>query len=52
MARTASIGIRVEPPLKEKLEALAERDKRTLASYIEIVLNEHVEQQQPKKKAG
>jgi len=43
MARSAAIGIRVEPELKEKLEQLAEKDGRTLANYIERILVQHVE---------
>jgi hypothetical protein len=42
MAKTASIGIRVEPGLKEALEKLAAADRRTLAAYIEIVLEKHL----------
>lgn len=42
MVRSAAIGIRVEPPIKEALEKLAAQDRRTLASYIEIVLIQHL----------
>lgn len=38
MARTASIGIRVEPAVKEALEAAARSDRRTVASYIEMLI--------------
>jgi predicted HicB family RNase H-like nuclease len=48
--RTAPIGLRVTPRLKEVLLALAKAEKRTLASYIELVLEAHAEQ--AKKKAG
>lgn len=40
MARTASIGIRVEPEVKEALESAAKADHRTVASYIEKLLIE------------
>lgn len=43
MAKTASIGFRIEPELKEALQQLAVADDRTLANYIERVLKEHVE---------
>lgn len=35
MARTASIGIRVEPELKEVVEKAAKEDDRTVAQWIE-----------------
>lgn len=38
MARTASIGIRVEPAVKEAAEKAAKADDRTLAAYIERLL--------------
>jgi hypothetical protein len=52
MARTAAIGIRVEPPVKEALEKFAAADRRTLAAYIEILLVEHIESKAPQKKLG
>ena len=41
--RTAAISTRVRPSLKARLEELAVAAKRPFASYIEIVLEEHVE---------
>ena len=41
--RTAPVGLRFTPALKEALVELAKADRRTLASYIEIVLEAHVE---------
>jgi hypothetical protein len=41
--RTAPVGLRFTPSLKEALLELARADRRTLASYIEIVLEGHVE---------
>ncbi|RYF21989.1 MAG: toxin-antitoxin system HicB family antitoxin [Oxalobacteraceae bacterium] len=38
MARTASIGIRVEPELKARAEAAAKADGRTLAQWIERLI--------------
>lgn len=49
MSRQETIGIRVRPDLKEKLQELAAADGRTLSNYIEIVLTQHVEAQ-PKKR--
>jgi hypothetical protein len=41
--RTASVGLRFTPTLKEALAELARAERRTLASYIELVLEAHVE---------
>jgi hypothetical protein len=43
MTKTAALSIRIEPALKAALEKLAAADKRSLASYVEIVLQEHVD---------
>ncbi len=40
MARTASIGIRVEPAVKDALDAAAKADRRSTASYVEKLLIE------------
>ena len=50
--RTAPLGLRIRPSLKSALEKLAKDDKRTLAAYIEIVLEAHVEQAESGKPAG
>jgi hypothetical protein len=47
--RTAPVGLRFTPSLKEALAELAKADRRTLASYIELVLETHVE---AKRKEG
>ena len=39
--RTAPVGLRFTPSLKEALAELARADRRTLASYIELVLENH-----------
>jgi hypothetical protein len=41
-ARTAPVGLRLMPSLKADLETLAKADRRTLASYIELILEAHV----------
>ncbi|MER8861877.1 hypothetical protein NKI09_30195 [Mesorhizobium sp. M0757] len=38
MARTAPLGLRIEPVVKEALERAAKSDRRTVASYVEIIL--------------
>ncbi|MEN2980858.1 hypothetical protein WG924_27085 [Tistrella sp. 25B02-3] len=42
MARTAAIGIRVEPAVKAAAEKAAADDHRTLASLLEKLLVEHL----------
>ena len=42
MARTANIGIRVEPALKDALEEAAAADHRSVASYIERLIIAHL----------
>ena len=41
--RSVPLGLRIKPSLREDLDRLAEADRRTLASYIELVLEAHVE---------
>jgi hypothetical protein len=41
--RSAPLGLRIRPTLKAALEKLARDDRRTLASYIELVLEQHVD---------
>jgi hypothetical protein len=48
--RDAQIGFRVHHALKEELEKLARADRRSLASYLEILLEAHVEQSKKGKK--
>lgn len=52
MPKTAALSIRVEPELKAALERLAEEDKRSLASYVEIALQAHVDQADRKPPRG
>lgn len=44
MARTASIGIRVEPELKEAAEKAATADHRSVASLLEKLLVEYLKE--------
>jgi predicted transcriptional regulator len=43
MRKDAQVTIRLRGALRDELEALAEADKRSLSSYIELALEEHVE---------
>jgi predicted HicB family RNase H-like nuclease len=52
MARTAAISVRVEPALKEALEAAAKKDDRTLAQYVERVLIAHLRSEGLLRAAG
>ena len=48
--RDAQIGFRVNSALKTELERLARADRRSLASYLEILLEAHVEEAKKGKK--
>jgi len=50
--RTAPLGLRIQPWLKEELEALARQHDRKLANYIEIVLKHHVKSFRDRKPHG
>ena len=43
-SRSAQINLRVHPTLKAKLKRLANKDRRTLSSYIENLLDRHAAQ--------
>jgi predicted DNA-binding protein len=53
--KSAPVGLRLTPSFKAELEALAKADSRPLASYIELILKQHiaakkVEGKSPKRK--
>ena len=41
--KTMQVGVRMRPSLRKVLQQLADTDRRSLASYIELALEEHVE---------
>jgi predicted transcriptional regulator len=43
MMRTAPFSMRLPPDLKAELQARADRDRRSLTNYIEVVLLQHIE---------
>jgi hypothetical protein len=43
MNRTASIGVRITPDVKKAAEKAAMEDKRSLASFIEIAIEEKLQ---------
>jgi mRNA-degrading endonuclease RelE of RelBE toxin-antitoxin system len=45
MSRVAQINLRVRPSMKLKLEKLAKQDRRTLSSYVEKLLEDHLIEQ-------
>ena len=42
MARDAAISVRVEPDVKEALEAAAKEDGRTLSQFVERLMVAHL----------
>ena len=41
--KSEPVGLRFRPSLKRALDELAAADRRPLATYIELVLEDHVE---------
>ena len=46
MSKTANLNLRINPELKEQLAKLANEDKRSLNTYVEIVLENHIAERQ------
>ncbi len=44
MAKTASVGLRLDPELKQAAEKAAKDDHRTLVSFVEKLLTVHLEE--------
>ena len=44
-----SISITLDHPVLEKIKELAEYEDRSLSSYINLVLREHLQQKEDKK---
>ena len=49
MRRTDPISFRIKAEIKEALRRLAKADNRSLSSYVELALEEHIE---AKKRGG
>ncbi|MGN7825989.1 hypothetical protein ACTJJ8_04520 [Agrobacterium radiobacter] len=43
MVRSASLGIRIEPAVKDALEAAAKADRRSVAAYVEKLIVDDLE---------
>jgi predicted transcriptional regulator len=52
MRRTSPISFRIKSEIKESLERLAAADKRSLSSYIELALEDHIQRKSSGKSAG
>jgi predicted transcriptional regulator len=48
--KTSPLSHRLDPDMKEKLQRLADADRRSLTSYIELVLEDHIEKIERAKK--
>lgn len=42
-AKTAALGIRISPSIKEALEAAAKADRRSVAAYVEKLIADDLE---------
>ena len=50
--RTEAISVRVAPELKAEIEKMAAADGRSVSSYVERLLAQHVEEKAGKKRSG
>lgn len=48
--KTAPLSHRLDPKMKEQLQRLADADRRSLTSYIELVLADHIDKVDRAKK--
>jgi len=42
--KTATLNLRIEPPLKEALREAAEREHRSVANMVELLIRRHCEE--------
>lgn len=52
MTKSARLDLRVRPELKEALQRLADRDRRRLADYVDVVLTDHAMEEGELKRPG
>lgn len=45
-----SVSITLDGPILEQIQALADHDDRSLSSYINLILREHLEKLEQKQK--
>ena len=45
MAKSANLALRIPPALKEALDRAAKEDRRSVSSYVEMVLVAHLEKE-------
>lgn len=48
--KTDSIFIRLTPELKQRLQELADKDKRTLSDYVRLILTDYIKRKENEKK--
>jgi hypothetical protein len=41
--KTATLNLRIDPAIKEALRLAAERDHRSIANFVEVLVREHCE---------
>lgn len=49
MAKDARLDMRVPTPLKEALQRFADKDRRRLTDYVELVLLDHVTEREKRE---
>ncbi len=52
MAKTASIGIRVEPAFKKALDMAAREENRSVPNLIELVMQEWLDKREKERSRG
>lgn len=48
MAKSLPVSVRLQPEIKDAITTLAEADRRSVSTYIEMVLEDHVRAKSPK----
>jgi len=48
--KTVVLSFRVRPEIKAALDKLAEKDRRSVASYVELALERHIEEANKSRK--
>lgn len=52
MGKTERLQIRITPELKEKLQALADAENRSISNYVENLIINEIVKKEPKKCFG
>jgi len=43
MPKTATLNLRIDPDLKKAVQTAAEREKRSIANLVEVLIRKHCE---------